>query len=123
MAALAETLRSKLVKLEAAGAAGGFVEGARSTERALLTENMERHRVARERCEVLSVEVAEAVRGSARHATLEQRAAEARFHEETVGAVMYAQKTIKRLWKEPSGSYLAAQAELRSVTEQLGRLT
>jgi len=120
--ALAETLRSKLRHLEAAGAAGGFVEGARSTERVLLTENMEKHRVARQRCEVLRVEVAEAVSGSERRATLEKRAAEARCHEETVAAVMYAQKTIKRLWKEPSASYLATQAELRSVTEQLGRL-
>mmetsp|Transcript_56379 Transcript_56379/g.129056 ORF Transcript_56379/g.129056 Transcript_56379/m.129056 type:complete len:538 (+) Transcript_56379:173-1786(+) len=122
VAALVETLRSKLRNLEGAGAAGGFVEGARSTERALLTENMEKHRVARQRCELLSVEVAEAVSGSERRANLEKRAAEAHFHEETVAAVMYAQKTIKRLWKEPSASYLATQAELRSVTEQLGRL-
>lgn len=116
-----EAVRAKLSSLQAAGAGGGYVEGHRSTERSLLEQNLEKQRAARLRCEQLRAQAAEAGEGDGR-AQIERRLAEAQVYEESVTCVVYAQKTIKRLWKEPSAAYVGCQAELRSLTERLARL-
>ena len=60
--------------------------------------------------------------GGALRAELEGRLAAARVHEASVGAVLGRQLTIRRLWREPAAQYLAAQAELRDLTQQLALL-
>jgi len=117
-----EAVKLKLSSLQASGAGGGYVEGHRSTERSLLEQNLEKQRAARLRCERLTVEAAEAAGDAGRRVELERRLAEAQVYEESVTCVVYAQKTIKRLWKEPSAAYVGCQAELRSLTERLARL-
>ena len=119
--AAAKALRAKLRAMEAAGGGGGFVEGAPSSERVMLEENMEKLRLARRRCDRMRIEITEGG-GTSRRGELEQRAEEARFQLEMLGDVVARQKSIKRLWREPSGPFRATQAEERSLTEQLGRL-
>jgi hypothetical protein len=116
-----EAVRGKLSSMQAAGAGGGYVEGHRSTERSLLEQNLEKQTAARLRCEQLRVQAAEASDGD-RRAQIERRLAEAQMYEQSVTCVVYAQKTIKRLWKEPSAAYVGSQAELKSLTERLARL-
>jgi hypothetical protein len=121
-AARARMLEAQLRTMEAAGSGGGFVEGAAKGTRLLLEENMEKHAAARQRFERLRVETAEAPRGTAGRADLERRLKEARVTEMNLADLVGRQKTIKKLWKEPSGPYLAIQAELRSLVSQLARV-
>ena len=122
VAATAEALGAKLHALEAAGAGGGILPGAPSAERALLTANIEKHQAARRRLEQLRIERTEAGAGSPRRAGLEQRVEEARAQEELFGDVVGRQKTIKRLWKEPTALFLATRAEALSLAVQLDGL-
>ena len=116
---LAESLRAKLALMEGAGAGGGFARDAPSHEKAMLEENMRRHRKAKGRCDRLRVEATEAESGSTLRAQLERHLNEAKIQEESIRAVLERQMTIKRLWKEPTAHYLATQAELHELTQQL----
>jgi hypothetical protein len=143
--ALVRAARARVQALEAAGAGGGFTPDAPRHERLMLEESMERHRRARERCDRLRTEAAEAAggggggrsagdgRGGGRsrshsHAggggggDLTRRLAEAQAEEASIGAVLGRQLTIKRLWREPSAPFAAAQAELRELTQALSLL-
>jgi hypothetical protein len=116
---LVELMRAQLASMESTGAGGGFAQDAPRHEKAMLEENMRRHRKARMRCDRLRIEVTEAESGSAFRAQLERHLMEAKIQEESIGAVLGRQMTIKRLWKEPSAHYLATQAELHELTQQL----
>ena len=123
ISAAAEVLRPKLREMEAAGVGGGIVRGAPTVEREMLEANMKKLRNARRRCNRLQVEITEAASvsrgsGSSKREELEG----ALFDMQNLSDIVARQKTIKRLWREPTPSYLAAEAELKSLTDQLRRL-
>lgn len=124
ISAAAEVLCAKVREMEAAGVGGGFVRGAPTVEREMLEVNMKKLRNARRRCNRLQVEITEAASvsrgsGSSKREELEG----ALFDMQNLSDIVARQKTIKRLWRDPTPSYLAAEAELKSLTDQLRRLT
>ena len=134
---LVRAARDRVAALEAAGAGGGFTPDAPRHERLMLKESMERHRRAKERCDRLCIEATEAAGGSWEggrshsHAgagggggsgELARRLAEAQAEAASTGAVLGRQLTIKRLWREPTAPFAAAQAELRELTHALSLL-